>query len=327
MISLLTAMVLVAIPNLILMLDPSPKALPFHDTRTGTLADWFWRSQSRYDWLVLGNSMANCGVNPSTVADVAFQNGQTLSIFNAACPSFGMAEVAELFCSVLAPHVTQRLIVTLSPEQFQRDAIEPFCNSYGMRYARGELSPLQNWLMKLPLYRYRCQLRDPRYLLYLASTRSLKGDLSRRLGTLGFADGQGRFVTQGYREAAKPPPETAEPSSYTFDFSDDAVEASQRLIATARAQGLRLTMVLMPHRQDTLDGTWSAEAKWDAYFAELKRRFPETELLNLHQAEGLSDEDFTDGFHLSRDGAQKFSRVLASSLLAAPATPLASTRD
>jgi hypothetical protein len=327
MVSLLTAFAIVGIPNLILMLDSSPKALPFHDTRTGTLADWFWRSQSRYDWLVLGNSMANCGVNPSTMLEVASQEDHPLSVFNAACPSFGMSEVAELFCSVLAPYVKQRLIITVSPEQFQRSAIPPFCNSYGMRYARGELSLLQNWLMKLPLYRYRCQLRDPRYLLYLASTRSLKGDLSRRLGTLGFADGQGRFVTQGYRPPAASTPEAAEPSHYTFEFSDDAVAATQRLIASARARNLRLTMVLMPHRRDTLDGTWGAEAKWDAYFAELKRRFPETELLNLHQAEGLSDEDFNDGFHLSRDGARKFSRVLAATLLAAPATPLASTRE
>ena len=93
----------------------------------------------------------------------------------------------------------------------------------------------------------------------------------------------------------------------TPDHSAANHAALRRLMRRLRAEGRQIALVRLPHHATYLQAQpeeWVRQVR--ALAKELQADFPGTALLDLFAGDGFGDEDFMDGHHLNRQGAEKF---------------------
>jgi hypothetical protein len=194
LIAVAVAFLFVGVVEGVLRLDRSPKALPFHDLRTGTLVDHLFLGRASYDWLLLGSSRCVVNLDPRVFDRAAVAKGRAPeTFFNAGLHGFSASATLEFFERFFHASARRGVVLILSPYDVDdnRGVIQ---SSYGYRFFSGNRNIADRILMGSYLFRYRLQYRDLRYLYYVVRGRGLKGDVSRRVGSAGFVETQGELI-------------------------------------------------------------------------------------------------------------------------------------
>jgi len=318
MFTAVVAVVVIALAETGLRLDPRPKALPFETTRTGTLFDHLERNAQDIDTLLIGSSQCAYNISPAQIQAVYQQHEQAIEPFNAGVPGASVRVVNQLYPLMTQSGTPEQLWIVVSPQGMMAPDKEELHANYGSAYLAGELSLPEQQLMQLHLFKYRRQLRDLRFQAYALADQSVAGDLGRRLGPYGkgWRPGQGRWDT----EAQVVDIENADIPKRDYTVTPEVLRSLQRTINEAQQAGSQVTLIIPPHppRFDRLMS--NPETQWAEFRNAMQELTQQTgaRLVDHHRHEAFGNDAFFDYTHLKNADAERYSRVLAEAMLALP---------
>jgi hypothetical protein len=306
--------VLVAAVNLVMAMDSTPKSLPFKSTRLGTALDMRLKEGTEpVDILFIGNSQSGYNISPGDLLEELGLADQ-MTGFNLGQGGLTLGAYTSLFVETSEYWNPGTAVFVLGLANVAAESNLELEEEYGWRCLRQELSPPEQLLMRLPLFRYRRQYRELRYQVYLLRTRSPKADLARRLGAdgMGWFPGQGGFLERTVIVDAPFSEDSAD--LLTLSFEAEAFEALKRAVIHAKTIG-STPVLLIPPQPERFFIQYDPKSV-QGVLADIARFASEQDVLLIDHARhpALVEDDFFDYTHLKNSSAQKYSRLLAADL-------------
>jgi hypothetical protein len=290
-------------------LDSTPKALPFHDVRSGTLVDHLFLKGASYDWLLIGSSRCVVNVDPNIFQQTVRETPRRdWTFFNAGLHGLNVSQTLRFFDLFFRPSVRRGVLLVLSPAEVGAGRNE-IPQSYGLDYYSGRRNPVDRILMASHLFRYRMQYRDPRYAYDVVRHLRFSADLARRLGTNGFVPSQGDLIEFQRRLFA------TERSAHTARsvaplLPAETADALRTMAFSLERSGRRFVVIIAPDLgvvSNRDDQTTMERSR--GFYRWLTQTLASTgaAVIPFDGSTALEPRHFFDEAHLDQDGVRIFS--------------------
>lgn len=290
-------------------------SLPVNDTGVGTVLEYLATRNGELDMIIVGSSQANTNISPRDLT-AAFEGGprEGTSVFNAGLSAHNAMDIEFLHREL--PHLFEAdsMLLVVGLPGVRSAGTEPRnVDSYGIDYLRGQLTPIENALMEMKLFRYRRLLRHPRYQAYAARRLSLDGDLKRRLGpySLGFHPAQGAVFKRTLDDEG-------EIVAERFEMPPAVETRLGEMIDRTLEAGTEVILLVPPHAPKLAALMSAPDEDWSAFLSKMGRIADARRitLIDHHDHEDFGNGAFYDRIHMTNEAAVEYSRVLGHTLSA-----------
>ncbi len=310
------ALVMVAAAELIVRLDPMPKALAFESTRTGTIFDYMYQRRPKLNCLFIGSSQCAYNISPADLIEHwPAGSGSGMNAFNMGIPAACISDVNTIYRKLGADFDTDFLVFVVTPSGGLAKSDLRLIDNYGIDDLTGRLSTAERWLSNLYLFRYRRQYRNLRYQVYALIDRNLSGDIKRRLGPYarGWWPGEGRFDSEVDLNQQVDEPNR---KRRQWIVPDIVFQSLQRTVLLAQRRGAEVILLVPPHPPRFNRVMIDPDAEWQHFLSRLGAIAQVTgcRVIDHHALVEFTDIHFFDYTHLKNNDARRYSRFLTGSL-------------